>query len=172
MSSLSMVPSVLRSAPAATARSLAMPWAAAMASRRVMSLKIWSHSPDTWAMAAPTALAQSPCSTWITFDTPRSGSGATEAPPPTAIHRTAAATDGNQRHVARFGLHAVDRLLGHACGFAQHLSAESTVEMDDLPSVAQIQQARRHGDIRRGELLAAEGNALSQQPIADRYRSH
>ena len=49
-----------------------MPCAAAIASARVMSRKIWSHSPETWAIAAPTALAQSPCSTWMTFETPGS----------------------------------------------------------------------------------------------------
>ena len=57
-----------------------------------MSLKIWSHSPETWAMAAPTALAQSPCSTWITWDTPGSLSGIRKAPPPTAISGTSPAS--------------------------------------------------------------------------------
>ena len=81
-----------------------------------------------------------------------------------------AAADGDQRHVARLGLHAVDRLLGHARGLGEHPLAGRRVEMGDLLLVAELEHARGDGDVGRGELLAAEGDALLQQAIADRHR--
>ena len=54
-----------------------------------------------------------------------------------------AAADGDQRHVAGLGLHAVDRLLGHARGLVEHLLAGRRVEMRDLLPVAERQHGRR-----------------------------
>src|SRR5882762_9121890 len=152
MSSLSMVPKVLRSAPAATARSLAMPWAAAMASCRLMSLKIWSHSPETWAMAA--------------LDVDDLGDARQ-----LLRDQERPAADGDQRHVARLGLHAVDRLLGQAGRFGQHLLAGCSVELGDLLAIAELQQTCCHGDVGRRELLAAKRDAVLQQAVTDRYRT-
>ena len=112
-------------------------------------------------MAAPTALAQSPCSTWITWETPGQLVGDQEG----------AAADGDQRHVARFGLHAVDRLFGQARGLGEHLPAGGGVEMGDLALVAELQHATRDGDVRGRELLAAEGDAVLQQPVTHRHRA-
>jgi hypothetical protein len=66
MSSSSTSLSVRRSPPAASARRSASAWADCRAWSRVMLEKIWSTSPLTWAIAAPTALATAWCSTRIT----------------------------------------------------------------------------------------------------------
>ena len=98
-----------------------------------MSWKIWSHSPETWAMAAPTALAQSPCCDMDHLGHARQ----------LVRDQEGAAADGDQRHVARLGLHAVDRLLGHARGLGEDLSAGRGIEMRDLAPVAEVEHARR-----------------------------
>ena len=63
--------------------------ASAIAARGPRPVKIWSTSPLTWAIAAPTALATAACWTRTTSLTPSRPSGIRNAPPPTAISGTA-----------------------------------------------------------------------------------
>src|SRR3989441_2056501 len=92
MSSTSTTVNVAGSAPALTALASASRRASAIASSRLRFWKIWSTSPDTWAMAAPTALATARWGTWTTSETPSIAAGTRKDPPPTATSGTARAS--------------------------------------------------------------------------------
>ena len=109
--------------------------------------KIWSTSPLTWAMAAPTALATAWWRTCTTSETPASALG----------HQEAAAADRDQRLLARVGLHPVDAFLdaSRACAPARVLH-ERGRQVGHPRAVAEVDQAGGDGDVGGGERGAAE----------------
>src|ERR1051325_7944699 len=107
---------VARSPPAATALASAARRARAMASSRVRSWKIWSTSPLTCAIAAPTALATAWCGTFSNSETPAKRRGRRGDARPVAQVDEA----GGHRHVGH-GEHVAaehQRLLGEAVAHA------------------------------------------------------
>ena len=73
------------------------------------------------AIAAPTALAQSPCGTRITCEVPATQSGT----------RKAAAADRYQRQIAGFGLHSVDRIFDLSPRLFENLAGEIARQRGD-----------------------------------------
>ena len=161
MSSISIVFRLRGSAPALMALRSAISSAAAMASSRVRSRKTWSASPLTRAIAAPTALAQSP------KGDPDDLRNAGQA----FRHQEGAAADGNQRRVAGLGFHAVDIFFELPRGVGERRGDHALRDRRCAGAIANIQQSGGDRDIGRGQLRAAEDKRVLRQAVADAERA-
>ena len=113
-------------------------------------------------MAAPTALATAWWRTWTISETPASALG----------HQEAAAADGDQRLLARVGLHPVHAFLDAGVHSRQRGLHEGARQVGHPPPVAEVDQAGGDGHVGGGERGAAEHAAVVHQPIADAARPH
>ena len=86
-------------------------------------------------------------------------------------HQKRSTADREQCHIARLGLDAVDMLFDHRLCALEHALDERWRQVRDPTAIAEIEQAGGDGDIRPGELCAAEHERFLGQPEADALRS-
>src|SRR5215467_8246308 len=83
----------------------------------------------------------------------------------------AAATDDHDRDRLGAGLHPVDGLGDAALHQSDAIFDDPGVQVDDARPVAEIRKAGSHGEVGRGQRLAAEDQSLAGQLVADALRA-
>ena len=85
-------------------------------------------------------------------------------------HQKGAAADRDQRHLACFGLHAVDRVFEHGPGFVEHRTGKLARHPRRLFRIADLDDTGGDRRIGRGQDLAAEHQRLFREAVTDALR--
>src|SRR5919197_1320765 len=87
-------------------------------------------------------------------------------------HEKGGTADRNQRQIAGFGLHSVDRILDLPLCLVEDGAGEIARQRSDSFRIANLYEAGRDRRIGSSRCLAAEDEGVAGQPIADALRPH